>query len=139
MEKNLQSEDALKKFKKLVDEINVCMFITNNKSALLNSNAAYQLTDASNETFRFMQYAGLKPQVKPMVQNTLSTSTMLGADSGMWLAAAQAVKYYDNSNCAQYGVCNYEDQLASAVLKTSYNCSPTLRLRSRRAGAPPRR
>ncbi len=105
-------------------------FITNNKAALLNSNASYQLTDASNETFRFMQYAGLKPQVKPMVQNTLNTSTMLGADSGMWLAAAQAVKYYDNGNCAQYGVCNYEDQLANAVLKTSYNCSPTLRLRA---------
>jgi microbial collagenase len=105
-------------------------FITNNKAALLNSNASYQLTDASNETFRFMQYAGLKPQVKPMVQNTLNTSSMLGADSGMWLAAAQAVKYYDNGNCAQYGVCNYEDQLANAVLKTSYNCSPTLRLRA---------
>lgn len=105
-------------------------FITNNKPALLNSNAAYQLTDASNETFRFMQYAGLKAQVKPMVQNTLNSSTMLGADSGMWLAAASAVKYYDNGNCAQYGVCNYEDQLANAVLKTSYNCSPTLRLRA---------
>lgn len=32
MEKNLQSEEALKKFKKLVEEINVCMFITNNRS-----------------------------------------------------------------------------------------------------------
>lgn len=105
-------------------------FITNNKAALLNTNAGYQLIDASNETFRFMQYAGLKAQVKPMVQNTLNTSTMLGADSGMWLAAAQAVKYYDNGNCAQYGVCNFEDQLANAVLKTSYNCSPTLRLRA---------
>ena len=30
MEKNLQSEEALKKFKKLVEEIRVCMFITNN-------------------------------------------------------------------------------------------------------------
>lgn len=105
-------------------------FITGSKAALLNSNAGYQLTDASNETFRFMQYEGLKPQVKPMVQYTLNTSTMLGADSGMWLAAAQAVKYYDSGNCAQYGVCNYEDQLANAVLKTSYNCSPTLRLRA---------
>ncbi len=28
MEKNLQNEEALKKFKKLVDDINVCMFIT---------------------------------------------------------------------------------------------------------------
>jgi len=31
MEKNLQSEEALKKFKKLVTDINVCMFITNNR------------------------------------------------------------------------------------------------------------
>lgn len=31
MEKNLSNEEALKKFKKLVNEINVCMFITNNK------------------------------------------------------------------------------------------------------------
>ena len=30
MEKNLQQEEALKKFKKLADEIRVCMFITNN-------------------------------------------------------------------------------------------------------------
>ena len=32
MEKNLQNEEALKKFKKLVEEIRVCMFITNNQS-----------------------------------------------------------------------------------------------------------
>ncbi|WP_342120492.1 M9 family metallopeptidase [Pseudoduganella sp. OTU4001] len=105
-------------------------FITNSKAALINSSASAHLTDAANEAFRFMQYPALKQQVKPMVQNVLNTSTMLGVDSGMWLAAAQAVKYYDNANCAQYGVCNFEEQLASAVLKTSYNCSPSLRLRA---------
>jgi general stress protein 26 len=31
MEKNLQKEEALKKFRELVDEIQVCMFITDNK------------------------------------------------------------------------------------------------------------
>ena len=31
MEKNLSNEEALKKLKKLVNDINVCMFITNNK------------------------------------------------------------------------------------------------------------
>jgi len=31
MEKNLSNEEAIKKFKKLVNEINVCMFITNNQ------------------------------------------------------------------------------------------------------------
>ena len=33
MEKNLDQEEALKKFKKLVNEINVCMFITNNANS----------------------------------------------------------------------------------------------------------
>lgn len=31
MEKNLQNKEALEKFKKLVDDIGVCMFITNNR------------------------------------------------------------------------------------------------------------
>jgi general stress protein 26 len=32
MEKNLQNEEAAKKFKKLINDINVCMFITNNQN-----------------------------------------------------------------------------------------------------------
>ena len=32
MEKNLQSAEALEKFKKLVNEVNICMFITNNNT-----------------------------------------------------------------------------------------------------------
>ena len=32
MEKSLQNEEALKKFKKLVQDVNVCMFITNNQT-----------------------------------------------------------------------------------------------------------
>ncbi|KQV91134.1 collagenase [Massilia sp. Root351] len=105
-------------------------FVTANKAALLGSNAAYELTDAASEAFRFMQYAGLKAGIKPMVQATLQTSSMTGADSGLWLAAASAVKYYDNPSCAEYGTCNYEQQLADSVLKYSRECSPTLRLRA---------
>lgn len=33
MEKNLQNEEALKKFKKLVTDINTCMFITDNRDS----------------------------------------------------------------------------------------------------------
>ena len=32
MEKSLQNEEALKKFKKLAQEVNICMFITNNQT-----------------------------------------------------------------------------------------------------------
>jgi microbial collagenase len=105
-------------------------FVTQNKAALLSSSASYQLTDAANEAFRFMQYSAQKTAVKPMIQATLSSSTMLGADSGLWLAAAAAVKYYDNANCAQYGTCDYASKLADAVLKVSHTCSPSLRIRA---------
>lgn len=105
-------------------------FVVQNKAALLGTSTAYMLTDTANEAFRFMQYAELKATVKPMVQNTLSSSSMTGSDSALWLAAASAVKYYDNANCGQYGTCGYESKLADAVLKTSYTCSPSLRIRA---------
>ncbi|NRR32765.1 collagenase [Oxalobacteraceae bacterium] len=105
-------------------------FVTANKTALLGSNGGYQLGDAANEAFRFMQYPELKAGVKPMVLNTLSSSTITGADSALWLAAASAVKYYDNANCAQYGTCDYESRLADTVLKYSRSCSPSLRIRA---------
>lgn len=105
-------------------------FITLDKGALMGTNYAYLLNDASNEAFRFMQYPALKSQVGTMVKSTLGSTSMTGADSALWLAAASAVKYYDNANCASYGTCNYETKLADTVLKNSYTCSPTLRIRA---------
>ncbi|MYM30853.1 collagenase [Duganella sp. CY15W] len=105
-------------------------FVTANKAALLGGDYGYQLTDATNEAFRFMQYPALKNSIKPMVKNMLATSTMTGADSGLWLAAASAVKYYDNASCAEYGTCDYTSKLADAVLKYSKSCSPTLHVRA---------
>ncbi|QYF95164.1 M9 family metallopeptidase [Massilia sp. PAMC28688] len=105
-------------------------FVTRNKAALLASTVSYQLTDAANEAYRFMQHAQLKPAVRPMIEATLASSSMTGADSGLWLAAASAVKYYDNANCASYGTCDYASRLANVVLKVSHTCSPSLRIRA---------
>lgn len=105
-------------------------FVTANKAALLGDYYGYQLHDATNEAFRFMQYPALKAGVKPMVQAMLASSSMTGADSELWLAAATAVKYYDNDNCAEYGTCDYVTKLANAVLKYSKDCSPTLHIRA---------
>lgn len=105
-------------------------FVTKAKGALLGSNAAYELTDAANEAYRFMQYGALKPALQAQLKATIDASTMTGNDSGIWLAGASAVKYYDNANCSYYGTCNYETRLADAVLKYSYTCSPTLRIRA---------
>lgn len=105
-------------------------FVVNNKAALLGTSTGYQLNDTENEAFRFMQYPSLLPTVKPMVKNQLATSTMTGIDSDLWLNAAQAVDYYDSANCAEYGTCGYQTQLANVVLKNSYTCSPTLKIRA---------
>jgi microbial collagenase len=105
-------------------------FVVQNKATLLGSNAAYQLHDALNEAYRFMQYPALLPTIKPMVQGVLANSSMTGSDNALWLAAASSVKYYDNPHCADYGTCNFETRLADVVLKTSYTCSPTIRIRA---------
>ncbi|WP_253273732.1 M9 family metallopeptidase [Collimonas arenae] len=105
-------------------------FVVNNKSALQATETAYQLTDAANEAFRFFQYPAQKAGVKAMIQNLLATTTMTGADSDLWLAAAIAVKYNDNANCAEYGTCDFEARLANAVLKNKYTCSPTISIRA---------
>ncbi|MBC3874478.1 M9 family metallopeptidase [Undibacterium flavidum] len=105
-------------------------FVVNNKAALLNTSTAYQLNDAENEAFRFMKYPTLLPSVKPMVKYQLATSSMTGVDSDLWLNAATTVDYYDSANCAEYGTCNFKTQLANTVLKTSYTCSPTVKIRA---------
>ena len=105
-------------------------FVVNNKSALLNTDIAYQLSDTTREAFRFLQYPMLRANIKPMVNNILATTSMTGTDSDLWLAAAMSVKYNDGANCADYGTCNFETKLADAVLTHTYTCSPSIRIRS---------
>lgn len=105
-------------------------FVTSNKATLLGDYYGYELNDAINEAFRFMQYPALKDGIKPMVKAMLASSSMTGTDSDLWLAAASAVKYYDNANCSEYGTCDYVNQLANIVLKYSKDCSPTLHIRA---------
>ncbi|PFH07767.1 microbial collagenase [Collimonas sp. PA-H2] len=105
-------------------------FVVSNKSALLPTETAYQLTDAANEAFRFFQYPAQKNAVKAMIQALLADTSMTGAGSELWLAAAVSVKYNDNANCAEYGTCNFEARLADAVLKNKYTCSPSISIRA---------
>ncbi|UTH76399.1 M9 family metallopeptidase [Chromobacterium sp. IIBBL 290-4] len=100
------------------------------KASLIGTETAFQLGDAAREGLRFMQYPALKPAIKPQTKAILSGSSMTGADNELWLAAAEAVKYYDNANCSEYGTCNFETKLADAILVNRYTCSPTIRIRS---------
>ena len=103
-------------------------FVTANRASLSNTSAAYQLADAARETFRFHRYPTQKPRVKTMIQNMLASTSMTGADSDLWLAAAEAVAYGDPGNCADYGTCDYKKRLTDAVLTHRYACNTSVRI-----------
>lgn len=103
-------------------------FVTANRASLSNTSAAYQLADAARETFRFLRYPAQKPRVKKMIQDMLASTSMTGADSDLWLAAAEAVDYGDPGNCADYGTCDYKKRLTDAVLTHRYACNAGVRI-----------
>jgi len=107
-------------------------FVIYNKSALLGTSDAYQLSDAENEGLRFMQYDSLKPSIKPLTQYLLTYNSMSGPDDQLWINAAMAVRWYDADRCADYGTCGFETKLANAVLVNNYTCSPTVKIRSQK-------
>ncbi|WP_323117821.1 collagenase [Burkholderia alba] len=103
-------------------------FVTANRASLSNTSAAYQLADAARETYRFLRYPAQLPRVKPMVRQMLASTSMTGADSDLWLAAAEAVQYGDPDHCADYGVCDYKSKLTAAVLTQRYACNAQVRI-----------
>ncbi len=105
-------------------------FVQNATPVLLGTERAYQLTDAENETFRFMQFPALFSTIKPMVKTILANNTMTGPGADLWINAAMATTYYDNANCADYGTCNFVSQLSDIVLSKHYTCSPTIKIRA---------
>ncbi|XLM19902.1 M9 family metallopeptidase N-terminal domain-containing protein, partial [Chromobacterium piscinae] len=70
-------------------------FVLADKTSLIGTESAFQLGDATREGLRFMQYPALLPSIKPQAKTILAGNSMTGAGNEMWLAAAEAVKYYD--------------------------------------------
>lgn len=105
-------------------------FVKGNRAALLGTATDYQLTDTLREALRYGQYPSLLPTVSAEIRDVLANSRATDNSVQLWAAAAEAVSYYDNANCASYGTCNYKTTLADAVLKVTQRCSDTLRVRS---------
>ena len=105
-------------------------FVKGNRAALLGTANDYQLTDTLREALRYGQYPALLPTVSQEIRDVLANSRATDNSLQLWATAAEAVSYYDNANCASYGVCDYKTTLANAVLKFSQPCSGTLRVRA---------
>jgi len=105
-------------------------FVQANRDSLIETEMAFQLGDTARESLRFLQYRPIYRLVKPQVHALLSSSSMTGADNELWLAAASAVKNYDEAHCADYAACNIEAALARAILPQRHACDPVLTIRS---------
>ena len=105
-------------------------FVQGNQAALLGTSYAYQLTDSLNEALRYMQYPAHFAASRARIEQILAKSSLDGPGADLWLAAASAVKYYDNAHCAEYGTCDFEQRLADVVLPIRHECGSTLRIRA---------
>ncbi|GAB3629768.1 collagenase [Pandoraea terrae] len=103
-------------------------FVMKNRESLSGTSAAYQLADAARESYRFLQYPKQRGRVKRMVQRTLATTGMRGPDSDLWLSAAESVQHGDPAHCDDYGVCDYKEKVAAAILPSRHDCNAKIRI-----------
>lgn len=98
---------------------------------LLGTSLQYLTINAAREMARFLQFPGtLQTKVRPKVKALLTNHAIVGPTAGVWLAAAEFAEYYDSANCAYYGTCNFRGDVEQAVLRFTYNCGATLRMRA---------
>ncbi len=112
--------------------------ITDALAGFIGGNAAdvggpyeYLLANAARELARFLQYPDpMLSALEPKVKTILDAYTIGGNGSSIYVAAADGAYTYDLPHCSYFGLCNFPQDLAAAVLPVSYQCSATLRLRA---------
>ncbi|QSQ25004.1 M9 family metallopeptidase [Pyxidicoccus parkwayensis] len=105
-------------------------FVSRNEH-LLGTDNQYLTVNAARELSRFLQYTGaLLDKTRPRVKALITNHSMTGPTAGVWVGAAEMADYYDGANCAYYGICDFRRTLEQAVLKLSYSCGATLRMRA---------
>ncbi|UXI69534.1 M9 family metallopeptidase [Tahibacter amnicola] len=108
-------------------------FIANN-TADLGTGREYLLLNAGYELTRFLDTSLYAPNpqasARPRVKNILTTFPMVGVGGRLWASVADGAEYYDEGNCAYYGICDFRTALEAQVLSITHACSPTLTLRA---------
>ncbi len=96
--------------------------------SFIGTDSEFMLANAGRELGRFTQYTGtaIQSNVKSRVKSIFSQYKMYGYGDSVWLGTADTSSYY--TDCAEYGICGFQDELKSVVLSQSYTCSPTIRI-----------
>ena len=99
--------------------------------SLLGGDSGFVVENAARELTRFLQYDGaVKRRAQQAVKQFLTRYQMIGDSAGLWTGVADVADYHDGDNCADYGICNFRDQLQSQVLPVQHNCSETIAIRA---------
>jgi microbial collagenase len=107
-------------------------FIVNNRAADVGTSRQYLLQNAAGELGRLLKYPSLLTMLRPKVKSTLDLFQLGAPGDGVYMRLASMVMYYDAANCAYYGLCNFDDEVAALILPAANarDCSMTLRVRS---------
>lgn len=107
-------------------------FIQDNSAADVGTSREYLLTNAAGELGRLLMYPSLRSMLRPKIKTVLDLYGIVGTGAGIYGWLANMVIYYDNAECAYYGLCTFLDDLAAIVLpaESARDCSPTLKVRS---------
>ena len=108
----------------------------NRNFGLLGQDEAYLVANAGRELGRFLQYDGaLKTLAQARVKALIDRSAVTGPSARLWVGVGEMVDYYDQANCAYYGLCGFAARVEAAALPIRHTCSPTLRLRAQSMSA----
>ncbi|MDJ1136321.1 collagenase [Streptomyces iconiensis] len=94
--------------------------------AMLGGEQSYLVSNAGREMSRFVQHAGLKQRLRPLMKDLLGLSRMTGRTAQLWVGVAEMADAYDKDNCAYYGVCDLQQRLRDAVLADRQACSGSI-------------
>lgn len=96
----------------------------------------YLVANAGRELGRFLQYDGaLKTLARARVKSLIDRSAVTGPSARLWVGVGEMVDYYDQANCAYYGLCGFVARVEAAALPIRHTCSATLTLRAQSMSA----
>ncbi len=102
----------------------------NANSKLIGTQNEYVLSAAMGVIAGMLEFPELKTHARPLVRKALSETALFGRGESIWLYAARKIKENDGDNCNYYGTCNAKEKWEAAVLTSSRQCSPTIKIKS---------
>ncbi|WP_171013542.1 collagenase [Chitinivorax sp. B] len=116
--------------KRDISYANAVYALYRNNNRLIGTSTEYLLSNAMGTVADMLQFPELKSQIRPMIRNGLNGVGLFTRGEAIWLSAARKIREHDNGNCNDYGTCDAKEKWQAAVLTSTRNCTPTIKILS---------